>query len=567
VTSRVGIALGVAAAIAAATPAQAADPIWRLEQPPPPAGAPFNVPLGPPGDLQFWAPNRGLLSIEGNATIPRGLYRYDGTGWRQLATVCGGPGDTARIAWAGPREFWVVSQPSKPRAGSGLALCRFKDGQVVGSWSTAVEAADPFRQMLSAHCSSESDCWFGGVGDQDPLGERVGAFHLHWNGADLESAYGPQGRAVSDIESHAGTLYESTLAGRAPEQRGDAPDLATPEPVARLIHTIAGGAFANDPFEPAPLAGVPTDGSELLALDSDGTSLWAVGGGAASGPAADVPGDVVARPPLAARLAGGAFEELELTGAVFGATDRLGDVAAIPGTTAAFATVVPFADRRSLNSKATVARIEADGITTLTRLPAAGAGRGSAARIACTSATDCWMATWAGWLFHYSDGTVLPQDPDPAFQTTIDFRPNEAAEQFVPDRPPVDDSQLFAPPPLELNPNAEPPPARVRRLPPLLRKVRSELKGLRLIVTFTVTRRARVQLIAKRGRRTVAKTPRRVFRPGPRRLTLQLSRDRYPTRLAFNVKAAPRGRATDAGPISASISPRSAHRAAGNARR
>ena len=532
-------ALSVVAALAVATPALAADPIWRLEQPAPPAGAPFKVPLGAPGDLKFWAPNRGLLTVEGNATIRRGIYSYDGSGWRQLATVCGGPGDTARIAWAGPREFWVVSQPSQPRAGSGLALCRFKDGQVAGSWSTPVEAADPFRQMLSAHCASASDCWFGGVGGQDPLGERVGAFHLHWDGSDLESFYAPQGRAVSDIEAHAGTLYESTLAGRAPEQHAGA-DLAEPEPTARLIHTVADGVFANDPFEPATLPGVPADGSELLALDSDGTNLWAVGGGAASGPAANLPAGVVTRPPLAARLVGGAFEQLDLSGATFGPTDRFGDVAAIPGTTAAFATVVPFADRRSVNSKATVARIEADGTTTTTRLPAAGAGRGSAARIACTASNDCWMATWAGWLFHYSDGTVLPQDTDPAFQTAIDFRPNEAAEQFIPDRPPVDDSQLFAPPPLELNPNAEQPPARVRRLQPLLRKVRSKLTGLRLVVTFTVTRRARVQLIAKRGRRTVAKTPRRVFKPGPRRLTLQLSRDRYPTRLAFDVKEAKR---------------------------
>ncbi len=517
VTNGAATALSVVAALAVATPALAADPIWRLEQPAPPAGAPFKVPLGAPGDLKFWAPNRGLLTVEGNSTIRRGIYSYDGTGWRQLATVCGGPGDSARIAWADAREFWVVSQPSQPRAGSGMALCRFKDGQVVGSWSTPIEAADPFRPMISAACTAPNDCWFGGVGAQDPLGERVGAFHLHWNGSDLESFYGPQGRAVSDLEPHAGTLYESTLAGRAPEQIAAA-DLAEPEPVARLIHTVTDGAFANDPFEPAALPDVPADGSELLALDSDGTNLWAVGGGAASGPAADIPADVVSRPPLAARLVGDSFEEVELTGATFGPTDRLGDVAAIPGTTAAFATVVPFADRRSVNSKATVGRIEADGTTTTSRLPAAGAGRGSAARIACTSTNDCWMVTWAGWLFHYSDGSALTKDDDPAFQTTIDFRPNEAAEQFVPDRPPVDDSQLFAPPPLELNPNAEQPPAKVRGLKPLLRKVRSKLVGLRLVVTFTVTRRARVQLVAKRGRRTVAKTPRRVFRPGPRRL-------------------------------------------------
>ena len=157
VTNGAAAALSVVAAFAVATPALAADPIWRLEQPAPPAGAPFKVPLGAPGDLQFWAPNRGLMTVEGNSTIPRGIYSYDGTAWRRLATVCGGPGDTARIAWAGPREFWVVSQPSQPRAGSGLALCRFKDGQVVGSWSPAIEAVDPFRPMLSAHCVSADD--------------------------------------------------------------------------------------------------------------------------------------------------------------------------------------------------------------------------------------------------------------------------------------------------------------------------------------------------------------------------------------------------------------------------
>ncbi|HEX7058939.1 MAG TPA: hypothetical protein VF176_03735 [Solirubrobacterales bacterium] len=524
----------LAVIVAALVPSTAgAAPIWRLEQPPPPSGAPFKVPLGAPGDLEFWAPNRGLLSIEGNDTIPRGLYSWDGQSWHQLATVCGGPGDTARIAWAGPREFWVVSEPSLPRAGSGLALCRFKDGQVVGSWSTRIDAVDPFRQMASAACDGPEDCWFGGVGSQDALGERVGAFHLHWDGTDLESVYGPQGRSVSDMQFHDGALYESTLVGRSPENRTDPVDLAEPESVPRLLHTIDAGAFERDQFEPAPLVGVPADGTELLALDSDGTDLWAVGGGAASGPAAP-DGGAVERPPLAARLHVGVFEELTLSGASFGATDRFGDVAAIPGTGEAFATVVPFADRHSSNSKATVALIEADGTTTTTRLPVAGAGRGSAARIACPAPSDCWLATWAGWLFHYSDGALLERDTDPAFQGTIEFRPNESAEQFIPDRLPVDDSQLFAPPPLELTPNATP-PAKVKRLPALLKRVRSRLRGLVLVVTFTVTRRARVRLIAKRAGRTVAQTPRRVFAPGRRTLRLRLRRDRYPTRLAFKI--------------------------------
>ncbi len=522
--------LAVAVAVLAPVSAGAADPIWRLEQPPPPPGAPFKVPLGEPGDLQFWEPNRGLLTVNGNDTIPRGIYSWNGQSWHQLATVCGGPGDTARIAWAGPTEFWVISEPSLPRTGSGLALCRFKDGQVVGSWSTRVDAADPFRQMMSATCNGPDDCWFGGIGSQDPLGERVGAFHLHWNGTDLASVYGPQGRGVSDMQFHGGKLYESTLVGRSPENRTEPVDLGEPEPVPRLIHTISAGSFANDPFEPA----LP-DGSELLALDSDGVdNFWAVGGGAASGPSAPQAG-AVARPPLAARLIGSSFKEVVLKGPTFGSTDRLGDVAAIPGTSEAFATVAPFADRRSVNSKATVARIAADGTTTTTRLPAAGGGRGSAARIACPAPGECWMVTWAGWLFHYSDGTPLPLDTDPAFQGTIEFRPNESAEQFIPDRLPVDDSQLFAPPPLELTPGATK-PSKAKRLPPLLRRVRSRLHGLRLTVTFTLTRRARVRLLAKRGGRTVARTPPRVLAPGRRSVSLQLSRERYPTRLAFKIK-------------------------------
>ncbi|HET9196767.1 MAG TPA: hypothetical protein VFN92_00745 [Solirubrobacterales bacterium] len=525
--------LALLAGAALASTANAAS-IWRLEQPPPPAGAPFKVPLGSPGDLSFWAPNRGLLTVAGNATIPRGIFSWNGRSWHQLATVCGGPGDTARIAWAGPTEFWVVSEPSQPRRGSGLALCRFKDGQVVGSWSTRVDAADPFRTMMSAACDGPGDCWFGGVGAQDALGERVGAFHLHWDGRGLETVYGLQGRGVTDMEFQGGSLYESTLVGRSPENRTDPVELAEPELAPRLLHEVDGTDFANDPFLPEPQPGVPTDGSELLALDSDGSDLWAVGGGAASGPSAPE-GGAVTRPPLAARLVGSDFQELGLSGASFGPGDRFGDVAALPGSEDAIATLVPFADRRSVNSKALVARIAPSGATVVTKLPAAGAGRGSAARIACPAPEDCWMATWAGWLFHYSDGGQLAEDTAQAFQGTIEFRPNEAAEQFIPDQPPVDDSQLFAPPELEQDPTAAPPKAKVRRLPPLLRQVRSKLRGLTLTVSFTVTRRATVSLLAKKGGRTVARTPQRVFAPGRRHLSLKLSRERYPTHLAFRI--------------------------------
>ena len=81
----------------------------------------------------------------------------------------------------------------------------------------------------------------------------------------------------------------------------------------------------------------------------------------------------------------------------------------------------------------------------------------------------------------------------------------------------------------------------MRRLPPLLRQVRSRLDGLRILVTFTLTRRARVQLLAKRGGATVARTPARVLAPGRRSLALRLSRERYPNRLAFKTKEVGRG--------------------------
>ena len=96
-----------------------AEPTWKLEQPPPPPGASFAVPLGKPGDLQFLAPNHGLLAVSGNATVPAGLYFYDGAGWHQLSTVCGGPGRTTRIAIASPREFWTITLPEQAARADG----------------------------------------------------------------------------------------------------------------------------------------------------------------------------------------------------------------------------------------------------------------------------------------------------------------------------------------------------------------------------------------------------------------------------------------------------------------
>ena len=424
---------------------------WKLEQPPPPPGASFAVPLGQPGDLQFLAPNHGLLAVAGNATVPAGLYFYDGVQWRQLSTVCGGPARTSRIAIASAREFWTITVPSKPRQQTeGTALCHFRDGLVVASYSTPLQSPDPFREMTAAACNGPSDCWFGGIGAEDATGERRGAFHLHWDGGSLETVYAPQGRGVSDLETFKnGTIYETARIAKFPGDRSADLDLLEPEPLPRLIHLIENDVFANDPFTVAPQDGVPDDGTELLALDSDGEQIWAAGGGATSGPSVPQTG-IVPRVPIAAFLDGTAWREVSFPKPSFSTTDRFVDVAAVPGTTSAWAAVQRFEEANQNGALARVARLDRDGTASVTTLPASGPGRGSADKIAFSAPNEGWMVTNAGWLFHYTDGTAYPRNTDPAFASTITFRPNEAAEQFIPDAPPVDDSELFKPPPVEI---------------------------------------------------------------------------------------------------------------------
>jgi len=525
---------GVALALPAAASAEAA---WRLEQPAPPSGARFKVPLGRPGDLQFLGPNRGLLAIEGNATVSRGLFFYDGRGWRPLSTVCGAAGDSARIAWAGPDEFWMVSEPSLPRQGAGLGLCHFKDGQVVGSYSTAPESPDPYRPMDAIACNGPNDCWFGGVGSQDPSGQRAGAFHLHWDGTTLTSLYAPQGRGVSDLEFFQGTLFETVFAGVQREDPDTKVELGQPEQVPYLIHKLVAGAFHNEPFAPLPRPDVPSQGTEMLGMDADDSDLWFVGGGAASGPDVPEDGSVVPRPPIAVHLVPPFYQQVAIDESQFGPTERFVDVAAVPGTSTAWVASQPFADRASVTAKARVARLGADGSTEVFRVPSSGSGRGSAARIAFSGPNEGWVATSAGWLFHYTDGTQYPQNDDSAFASLITFRPNEAAAQAVPDTPPADDSQLFAPPPVEIvNTATTTQTTQSAALPALMKNVKVSRKKLTIAVRFQLVRRARVQLIAKRKTKVVAKTKQATLKPGRHTLTLKLTRKRWPTALRFNTR-------------------------------
>lgn len=578
---RGGVLAALAGALlaAAASPALAAE--WRLAPLPAPPGGRYETPAGLVGDLSFRSPNRGLMTVGGDGTVPEGLYSWDGTGWHQLSTVCGG-GENARIAWAGDTEFWVISKPSLPRSqDTGTALCRFVDGAVVGSWSTAIAAADSYKQMFAAACNGPSDCWFGGIAAE--TSNRRGAFHLRWDGRDLRQVYAPQGRAVSDLLATGDGYWETAQVGAVPWREG-APLLAVPETTPLLLGRIVGEAFSRDPFVPAQLPDVDPQGTELNALDSDGATTLAVGGGAASGPAWARAGREPARPPLVVRREGGAWRELTLHGAELPANRTFNDVAVIPGTGSAWAALNlgPWATSSPQSiARPLLARIDADGTVALHDLgDPTGPVRGGIVRVDCPAADDCWALTSRGHLFRWGTAGTYPRDEHPAFQGTITERPNEALAQTVPDALPVDDALLRAPP-VELPPEPEPLPAcepvrstlanvrigkprplrsararrrtgraSARRAPASSRR-RAPSSGRRraparsrsgsntvyvLPVTVRVTRRASIALIAQRGRRVVARTRARTFASGRATFTLRLSRRRWPTRMRFAVK-------------------------------
>jgi hypothetical protein len=524
--------LAAGAALAAAAPAHAAA-TWRLEQPPQPAGMPYPVPLGAPGDLKLLSPSRGLLTVSGNAAAPEGVYTWDGRTWRPYMTVCGGADVSARIAVAGPDDFWVIADPAAELRvqENGTTLCHVRDGAIVASYAARPDGPDPYAPMDAAACAAPTTCWFGGPAAE--AGGRRGAFHLRWDGTQLTSAYDPQARGVSDIEAFDGDVWESTFAGPGPGI-ATAPSLLAPEPQPVLLKRLQAGAFVPDPF-------VAPAGTELLALDADADHLWAAGGGATSGDG--VPPDtgiVPAGPLLLVRRPGGSWARVPVAsgdGTPFAADDRFIDVAAVPGTDTAWVAVERFSDAHDPLAPARVALIDSHGnVLEDDTLPADGAPRGTAERIDCASPTECWMATSGGWLFHLTDGAALAQDQDPAYAGTLSARPDDArTPQRILDTLPEDDSRLFAPPPPQTQP--PPPRQRVKRLPALVSHLKAHLHGRHeLVLSFRLARKARVGLVGRRHRKVVARARARTLRPGRRTIVLRVDPRRWPTSLRFTTK-------------------------------
>jgi hypothetical protein len=541
---------------------------WRVEQPLPPppspgAEEPTNpIALGHVGDIEFLAPDRGLLITHGEgSTIPAGVWAYNGERWKELANVCGAT--DGRIAWEGGNAFWTVSdgRPGQSASkGQGQlppleddTLCHFAGGQVVGSYASLAFRASSYEAMHGAGCFGAGDCWFAG----EPLSPELpvtGAFHLHWDGSSVsEEPYEGESQSVRDMRLFQGHLYESVRVLHAARTAG-------PEEVPVLHQLNPKGSvplFTNIPGlgaePPQSSSGVPlygpgefTEALSSLSLSADESELWGAAGGVPTSelPAGSNPGQVTV-----VRYAEGQWTQLvgpssKPSGMEAFPGEVVTSIAAEPGTASAWLALDTEGDAKqpSPTASAIVARVSSNGtISDEETLPSkveqeAGIGpRGAAAKITCPAAHDCWLVTTQGWLFHLTNGQSYGID-DEGFSNVITVRPqDQGLPQQQPDAPPEDNSGLLGELPAtagSLTPTTTKSPIESLVSVPLLSGIHSRLiHGTTLELRFHVAALARIRLIAKRGRSVVASTTMRTFAPGARKLQLRLNVRRWPTKL------------------------------------
>ncbi len=573
VLARLAAGLALAATLSLCAPAGAfaeeGVATWRSEQPlppPPPVGVQGSatpIALGHVGDIEFLAPNRGLLITAGNgSTVAAGVWAYDGAGWKELATQCGAT--DGRIAWAGPDEFWTVSdgRPGQTHSNGSnqqppLAentLCHFAGGQIVASYASPAFQANSYQAMHAASCLSPEDCWFAGA----PLPSELpvtGSFHLHWNGSSLvEQPYEGESQPVEGMLAFAGRLYESVRVETAHRTEEEPPVLHAISP-AGISPTFEGipGARNQVESEDVPLyeSGESAEALSALQLSSDEEELWAATGPVPPSelPEGSEPGQVtVAR----YSRSEGAWKQLigpslSPTGKQLFPNEVVESIAVEPGGGGAWLALASAieAEQQSPGALATVLHVAADGtISQLQTLPSQVEEEhgvnpaGASARIVCPAAQDCWLTTTQGWLFHLTTGTEsLPVD-DEGFTALITNRPtDQGLLALPPDAPPEEQAVLGELTVNNFNQSSKP-LVETRTQVPLLTKVHSRLvDGSTLELTFHIAVKARVRLLAKRHGSTVASTPSRTFAAGSRKLLLRLNPHHWPTKLDLQTHA------------------------------
>jgi hypothetical protein len=572
------LALGLASAARAA----AAEAQWELEpvRPPTQAGESeqehdgrLPIGLGRVGDIEFFAPNRGLLITAGNgASVKPSVWAYNGKKWFEISEACGAT--DGRIAWEGPNEFWTVSDGRRGQAASEThgepplednTLCHFGAPQgkleVVGSYASLAFRPESYQAMHGAACLGTGDCWFGG--ELLPSGEagartQPGAFQLHWNGSSLTAEPYPAEHPIEDMRRFGRYAYESVqieqgeqlAEGESPSDPSDL-HLITPIGVQPTFISLTTGFPTYAPGErPAAL--------EYLRLGADEEALWGAANPVSPTPEGSAPGQVTIL-----RYAGGQWSQVlgfgtdpaggnpfTREGREAGENETVAAIAAEPGTADAWVALTSpeneFAAHKGV-ADAMVAQISPNGqVSEQQTLPDKGAPRGAAAKIACPATNDCWLVTTEGWLFHLTTPAgrraeeAGPSSLYPESSPPITFRPeDQGIPQTVPDAPPPEESGLLgAPPPVSAFTVTSAPPSELRIPVALLSKLHARLvRGTTLELSFHLAAKARVQLIAQRKKRVVAKTPMQTFGAGNRKLLLRLNRRAWPTKLSLQTHA------------------------------
>ena len=300
---------------------------------------------------------------------PRGLFTYDGRGWHQLATVCGGPGDTARIAFAGPARVLdrERAEPSALRLGHGaLPLQGRPGGRLLQHAARVVRPLSPDAGRRLQRAQRLLVRRRRRPGPDRRAGRRLPPALERVDPRDRLRATG-QGRHATSRATPA----RSSRASWSVCAAGDlsAPDLAEPEPDPsdpahrpRLLHRIVGGRL--------PERAVPGDRGSATAADGERAARArlrrqpALGGRRWSGVGPVRRPRRRLGPAAAARRSG----SKATSGASYRSTrcrspsnERFVDVAAVPATDSAWVAVTSVDKAQSHTEKAKVARIAADG--------------------------------------------------------------------------------------------------------------------------------------------------------------------------------------------------------------
>ena len=389
---------------------------------------------------------------------------------------------------------------------------------------------------------------------------QIGAFHLHWNGVSLEEEPYPTERfPVYEMRALGEHIFESVLAEmRLPTE----PELA----ITPALHVInPPGVIPQMEPENEAGAGLPiyeraesAQAVSYLHLAAADGMLWA-----AAGPVRP-PGQLTIaireggwRLLIGPTSPGGAqLPEPVLPPAEAGEEERLFEGKVSSGrrwprsqrnrgpSSAWIALGIRNAER------AVLIHVDAEGQLLDERTfpsaeeRAAGIGeKGGAASIACPAQNDCWLATTKGWLYHLAPAgeRTLPANGDPGFGQLISYRPpDQGLPQVGPDAPPEDTSGLQERGVVSISvvttATTEHTPEKRVKLP-LLSHLSRRLRGDTLEMTFHLSVKARLRLLAKRKRQVIAATPMHTFDAGERKLLLKLNPHNWPTKLSLQTHA------------------------------